>query len=96
MNKASPPVLTILSKKVQGIALNNGTLHCFGLDGTISTQLLQSHQAIRYYQFDQDTQENHFRYFLQCLSLNKFSNCLFPGERLKNDDLFETLGRKCL
>ena len=64
--------------------------------GTVQGQYLASHSYLPLWKGKNDSPEGHFRYFLQNLSLNKFSNCLVAAGYLGENELFDILGRRCL
>ena len=65
-------------------------------NGSMYGQQLLSHNLQNNYKYEDETNENHYRYFLQSLMLNRFKQCLYPASKLKSDELYEVLGKKCL
>ena len=91
-----PPIVTSLDKDVKPLILSNGYLHCFTQVGSVQGQYLASHSYIPNWKGDEDTTEGNYRFFLQNLMLHRYSFCLEAAGFLKENYLFESLGRKCL
>ena len=88
--------ITHLDKKVRGISFSNGYLNCMAQNGSMYGQQLLTHNLQNTYKYEDETNENHYRYFLQSLMLNRFKQCLYPASKLKSDELYDVLGKKCL
>ncbi|CAD8171970.1 unnamed protein product [Paramecium pentaurelia] len=98
LQKSASPKLSIteLEKGIQALSLTNGTLKCFTMTRNVIGQPLISHSYLKQYKGADDTNDGHFRYFLQNLALFKFSNAYKAVVNLKNLKLFDTFGRRCL
>ncbi|KRX03337.1 hypothetical protein PPERSA_05695 [Pseudocohnilembus persalinus] len=90
------PVFTILDKGVKPLSMINGFLKCFTPSGSIQGQYLTSHSYLADYKWEEDTKEGHYRYYLQNLCLNQYSNSLFAATQMDNLKLYDALGRKAL
>jgi len=95
-DKEQNPYVTNLDKGVKPLVLNNGYLFFLTPAGTIQGQYLASHSYLPLWRGPQDTPEGHYRYFLQSLSLLKFSNCLVAAGYIDAPILYSVLGKKCL
>ncbi|EAR82687.2 WD40 repeat protein (macronuclear) [Tetrahymena thermophila SB210] len=91
-----PPVQTILDRGVKPLTLSNGLLKCFTPSGSINGQNLTSHSYLGSYKGRDDTDQGHYRFFLQNLQLHKYNNCLIAAQFLHNAVLYKELGRKAL
>lgn len=96
LKKSLPPIITLLDKDVKPLILSNGYLHCFTQMGNVQGQYLASHSYIPSWKGSEDSTEGNYRFFLQNLMLHRYSFCLESAEYLKENYLFEVLGRKCL
>ena len=65
-------------------------------DGKIQGQYLASHSYFNMWRGENDTEEGHYRYFLQNLALNRFAECFKAATFLANVDVCDFLGRRCL
>lgn len=57
---------------------------------------MASHSFLNSYKGIDDTQEGHFRYYLQNMALLRYANALIAAVNMKNVKLIDILGRKCL
>lgn len=96
LKKNLSPIITLLDKDVKPLIVSNGYLHCFTQLGSVQGQYLASHSYVPNWKGGEDTTEGNYRFFLQNLMLNRYSFCLEAAGYLKENYLFEALGRKCL
>lgn len=73
-NKAG--LVTYLDRDLKPLILKNGFVYSHAISEGITGQFLQTHSSINSWRGDQETDEGHLRYFLQCLALNKYQNCI--------------------
>ena len=95
-NKAG--LVTYLDRDLKPLILKNGFVYSHAISEGITGQFLQTHSSINSWRGEQETDEGHLRYFLQCLALNKYQNCINVAKACQKLQLqfFEVLGKHCL
>jgi len=89
--------VTIIEKGQKPLVLFNGALFCHNqVQGNVKGNFLSSHTYINQWRGRSDSQEGHYRYFLQSLSLKRFQQCFNVSEKLGGVKIPEILGKLSL
>eukprot|EP00357_Protocruzia_adherens_P031508 CAMPEP_0115034576 /NCGR_PEP_ID=MMETSP0216-20121206/40747_1 /TAXON_ID=223996 /ORGANISM="Protocruzia adherens, Strain Boccale" /LENGTH=1399 /DNA_ID=CAMNT_0002413515 /DNA_START=36 /DNA_END=4235 /DNA_ORIENTATION=- len=91
------PIITTLEHGLKPIILSNGYLVCqSSVDTNVGGQYLASHSYLTQWKGETDAKEGHYRYFLQNLALNRFTQCFFVADKCESAEIFDTLAKQAL
>lgn len=76
VDKPKPGVVTYIDKDLKPIIMKNGFVYSYARSDGIRGQFLTTHSYIAQWRAQNDSDEGHLRYFLQCLSAHRFSECM--------------------
>ena len=85
--------MTKIEKNV--ISLSQGNIFFMG-GAAINYVTLSSHAFLTNYNYENDSNEGHTRFFFLNIALKRFNNCLIAAKFLKNNIYYDTLGKKAL
>lgn len=89
--------VTVVEKGQKPLLVCNGILFCHSeAQATIRGNFLSSHSYLTQWRGRSDTQEGHYRYFLQNLALKRFHQCYLVAEKLGGVKIPEVLGHLAL
>lgn len=95
-NKAG--IITYLDSDLKPLILKAGFVFSSALSDGIRGQYLQTHTTLNSWKGANESDEGHMRYFLQCLALQKYQNCIEVAKVCQkySSQLFDCLGKQCL
>lgn len=73
-NKAG--IVTYLDRDLKPLILKGGFVFSSARSDGIRGQYLQTHSTLNSWKGSSESDEGHLRYFLQCLALQKYQNCI--------------------
>lgn len=76
VDKPKPGIVTYIDKDLKPIILKNGFVYSYARSNGIRGQYLATHSYVGQWRGQNDSDEGHLRYFLQCLASHRFGECI--------------------